>query len=184
MRLIPLTEFVKEQKEINIIKSYSKFLSQNLTMDMFIHFDENGKIWEEPKRCCSGRDCGCLGKPINYESQYELNKYFDLQKKILFKGFKPKPAKHEVYNEEMRLTIDLKNGLFISVNERGLGHDYLINKKIYALAHANLGLELTYSAINKIFHIDRENMEDYIEYCKIKEYELKKELNEIHKPGL
>lgn len=70
-----------------ILENYAQFLKKPLTLQMFFPSDEEGRIWEAPKTCCSGRECGCMGQPVNYYSSEEIDKYYELESKVLFKGF-------------------------------------------------------------------------------------------------
>ena len=70
------------------ILNYAQFLKQHLTLGMFVPVDEKGNVWEKPKGCCSGRECGCMGQVVNYYSQEDIDKYYDLEEKVLFKGIK------------------------------------------------------------------------------------------------
>ena len=97
-RLISMTDFVLEQNtkweyetdamtHLSIIIGYAEFLKQPLTLGMFVPCDEDGNIMDEPKTCCSGRECGCMGMPYNYFSREELNGYEEALNRVLFEGF-------------------------------------------------------------------------------------------------
>lgn len=102
MKLISMTDFVLEQfkicpdspnqmeavKYFLNCKKYAEFLKQPLTLGMFVPTDEEGRVWEAPKGCCSGRECGCMGQPVNYYSQKDIDKYYKLEEKVFFKGVK------------------------------------------------------------------------------------------------
>lgn len=75
------------------IEKYAKFLKQPLKLGMFIPCDEDGNVLEEPRTCCSSRECGCMGMPYNYDSQEGIDKYFEAKKRVLFEGFHYNPGK-------------------------------------------------------------------------------------------
>ena len=88
VRLIPMTEFVlTENISHNQIVKYAHFLKQLITLGMFVPVDKRGVILEEPKTCCSGYECGCMGMPYNYSSNEELDDYLEAEKNVLFEGF-------------------------------------------------------------------------------------------------
>lgn len=69
------------------IGKYANFLKQEFTPGMLVPVDKKGYLMPEPKTCCSGRECGCMGMPYNYSSQEELDEYFEARSKIIFDGF-------------------------------------------------------------------------------------------------
>ncbi|MBP1165021.1 hypothetical protein JOE44_001905 [Chryseobacterium sp. PvR013] len=168
MKLIPLSDFVLEQEKklenilterLPIIKTtsalskiidYAKFLKQPLKLGMFLPMDKHGVVLEPLQFCCTGSDCGCMGMPVNVSSQEEIDEYYQAEDKVLFNGFRSKPAINEVFNDSLKLTIYLEMFQFMNVHENGLGGGDLIGSTIEALAHADLGIELTPSALEAI----------------------------------
>ncbi|WP_288446509.1 hypothetical protein [uncultured Chryseobacterium sp.] len=157
MKLIPLSDFVLEQLEIRqstsefkeVVRNYTHFLKQPLTLGMFVQVDKHGSVLEPLQFCCTGSDCGCMGMPVNVSSQEEIDEYYEAMEKVLFAGFQSKPAANEVFNNSLKLTIYLKVLQFMNVHENGLGGGDLANT-IEALAHADLGIDLTPSALEAI----------------------------------
>lgn len=153
-----MTDFVLEQAKYPIHRTdvafnciqYAKFLKEPLTIGMFVPVDNNGVVLEPLKFCCTGSDCGCMGMPVNVSCQEEIDEYYDAVDRVLFKGFQSKPAANEVFNNPLKLTIYLETFQFMNVHEKGLGGGNLIDNTIEALAHADLGIELTPSALKQI----------------------------------
>lgn len=115
--LIPMTDFVLEQDEkeslggtYDRIVRYAKFLKRPLKLGMFMPCDEEGNIFEEPKLCCSGRECGCMGMPYNYSSHEELEEYYEAEERVLFEGF-------EVCTCNSELSVRKKNRLPLMKSE-------------------------------------------------------------------
>ncbi|GEM_PF-1063588 len=172
MKLISMTSFIEEQEKIilNEIESpgttsedykammqfitcttsYAKFLRQPLTLGMFVPVDNHGIVLEPLKFCCTSSDCGCMGMPVNVSCQEEIDEHYEAVDKVLFKGFQSKPAANEVFNDSLKLTIYLERFQFMNVHENGLGGGDLIDNTLEALAHADLGIELTPSALKAI----------------------------------
>ncbi|WP_180564229.1 hypothetical protein [Chryseobacterium sp. JV274] len=132
------------------VTNYTKFLKQPLKMGMFLPMDKHGVILEPLQLCCNSSDCGCMGMPVNVSSQEEIDEYYQSEYRILFEGFRSKPALNEVFNDSLKLTIYLERFQFMNVHENGLGGGDLIGNTIEALAHAYLGIELTPSALEAI----------------------------------
>lgn len=92
--------------------NYAKSLSQTPRLGHFIPCDENDVPMEEPKICCSGRDCGCMGFPYNYSSEEELQEYQQACDRVLFDGFECKKAEfcdeliYEVFKENLYIMYD------------------------------------------------------------------------------
>lgn len=113
MKLISMTDFAlyyagnmtyKDHSEK--CTKYAKFLKQPLTLGMFIPCDLEGNVLEEPKICCSGRDCGCMGMPYNYISTEELEEYYQAEESVLFDGFT-----YDGYN------VKLPDGQILDINK-------------------------------------------------------------------
>lgn len=75
------------EKRLRKIFNYANFLKQPLTLGMFLPCVEEGNVLEEPRTCCSGSECGCMGMPYNYSSREELDEYEQAKERVLFKGF-------------------------------------------------------------------------------------------------
>lgn len=165
MKLISMTEFVLQEKErflelgkgnydnsclvksYDTVFNYAEFLSQPLTLGMFVPVDEEGRVWEAPKTCCSGRECGCMGQPINYFSREHLDKYYDLEEKVLFEGFVLNGEHLE--NKELHLKIYIDTFEFIEYHDNGYGGGY-IGETVENLSNCNLQVTLTPSALKQI----------------------------------
>lgn len=100
MKLINMTEFVLEQqkrvpKDLNLLNNYkliinyAKFLSQPLTLSMFVPCDENGNPLEKPDPEHYGYLEGYGFEGQNGESSYNVDfrKYSQAEKQVLFEGF-------------------------------------------------------------------------------------------------
>ena len=85
MRLIPMSDFVLEQKlMLNIqgyekkfisnVSNYAKFLKRPLELGMFVPIDESGNVMEEPVETIGGVEL--------YSEKYQKAK-----EKVLFEGF-------------------------------------------------------------------------------------------------
>lgn len=110
-----MTEFVFQQNEIRkqyeypfeandkiidfakVVLKYAKFLSQPLTLGMFVPVGEEGSVLEEPKSCfnaCSPSDWSDTGKCKECKKEVEL--YEKAKEKVLFEGFFIKRGNQEV----------------------------------------------------------------------------------------
>lgn len=123
MRLISMTDFVlnrpfepkffegdelrKEVSKLNVIRKYAEFLKQPLTLGMFVPVDDQGNVLEPLQFCCNGSDCGCMGMPVNVNSQKEIDEYYEAKEKVLFKD----AIKIDTtpYKSTKRLLIDLNH---------------------------------------------------------------------------
>lgn len=108
MKLISMREFVLEQankldpkeslvefyqREISILKEirdYAKFLSQPLTLGMFVPVDEDGNVLPKPKcqRCNSPVIDDCRSAKDCIIDENPFAKYNEAEKRVLFSGFK------------------------------------------------------------------------------------------------
>lgn len=122
MKLKSATDFVLEQEKnyahvtrdmkknlFLLVVDYAKFMKQPLRLEMFVPTDEEGRIWEAPKGCCSGRECGCMGQPVNYFSREDINKYYELESKVLFKGFEFKAYERMICFDKSGIEIFIYN---------------------------------------------------------------------------
>lgn len=101
-KLISMTDFVKMQwkKEIKLeqestqswhnCKKYSEFISQPLTLGMFVYCDLDGNVLEEPDLSCkrpeSKGNCQC-GEESVKDCREWWNEYQEAKERVLFKGF-------------------------------------------------------------------------------------------------
>lgn len=162
MTLKPLSDYILELNKkrkndlisvfdfAHLVVKYTEFLKQPLTLGMFVPVDKHGIVLEPLQFCCTGSDCGCMGMPVNVSSQEEIDEYYQAEDKVLFNGFRSKPAINEVFNDSLKLTIYLETFQFMNVHENGLGGGDLIGSTIESLSHADLGIELTHSALEAI----------------------------------
>lgn len=99
MKLIPLSEFVLEQKKENLsgvkiphyrlyreIADYAKFLKQPLTLGMFIPVDWHGNVLKEP----SAYHEFLYNEEYLFSDDVECIKYDEAKEKVLFEGFDQK----------------------------------------------------------------------------------------------
>ena len=127
IKLPSMVEYVKLQKEnlkdysllslsrkFELCDNFANFLSQQPNIGMFVPaVFEDGEwiVLEEPKTCCSGRDCGCMGMPYNYSSKVELDEYTTALDNVIFEGF-VKCNRTEIdtieclYNEDLNLHLE------------------------------------------------------------------------------
>lgn len=101
-KLIPLTEFVNRidelvpakdyemdydtnSSQLNAIKRYAKFLSQPLTLSMFVPCDDEGNVLEEPELYSEYKPE--LGGTMNKEWKLRCEAYNEAKLKVLFEGF-------------------------------------------------------------------------------------------------
>lgn len=103
-KLIPLSDFVLEQNKrleksgwqstvensLELIFNYAEFLKQPLKLEMFVPVDKHGVVLEPLRFCCNSSDCGCMGMPVNVNSQEEIDEYYEALEKVLFEGFEQK----------------------------------------------------------------------------------------------
>lgn len=105
MKLISMTDFVLEQDKIETecynfdskVVKYAKFLNQELKIEMFVPFDEDGNVLKEPKKEFYKIDSGGYylynteDKAIGYYNKpqfdKDLLKYEQAKEKVLFDGF-------------------------------------------------------------------------------------------------
>lgn len=151
MKLILMTDFVLEQTELNKldkisvfdfalrVKNYAQFLKKPLTLGMFVPCDDKGNVLEEPKTCCSGRECGCMGMPYNYSSNEELDDYLEAEKSVLFEGWKI------IHQDKIRITIECD---CFQLDWAIAYNSFYHYAKIENLSHLNF--ELTETAIKQI----------------------------------
>ncbi|WP_185269442.1 hypothetical protein [Chryseobacterium bernardetii] len=116
MKLIPLSDFVLEQLEIQqstsefkeVVKNYTHFLKQQLTLGMFVPVDKHGAVLEPLQFCCTGSDCGCMGMPVNVSYQEEIDEYYEANDKVLLNGVLR--VNKTPYKATKRNLIDLVSG--------------------------------------------------------------------------
>lgn len=97
-KLISMVQFtlqLAESKEVKLSKlvNYAKFLSQPLTLSMFVPCDDEGNVIEEPKP----EDYFPVDKPVNEFTEADgqglsdyyspMMRYEDARLKVLFEGF-------------------------------------------------------------------------------------------------
>lgn len=100
MELISMTDYILslEKERLNDTEytsfefmddavKYANFLKQPIKLEMFVPCDEEGRILEPLQICCDGRDCGCMGMPVNISSTEEMEDHLQAEGKVLFKGF-------------------------------------------------------------------------------------------------
>lgn len=160
MNLKSTTDFVLEQEQnyahvtrdikknpFLLVVDYAKFLKQPLKLEMFVPTDEEGRIWEAPKGCCSGRECGCMGQPINYFSREDIDKYYELESKVLFKDFSLIKSDIETLNH----TTFIQN---LKGEQVGSNKSWEDQWNLYGIVIEDLigfEIELTESCIKKLF---------------------------------
>lgn len=66
---------------------YINFTAQLLALWMFVPCDKEGKPMEPLQMCCDGKDCGCMGMPVNVSSQKEIDEYYEALDRCLFVGW-------------------------------------------------------------------------------------------------
>jgi len=153
MKLISMTDFVLEQKEIwnnsnnsdlndtgrciRRTAKYANFLKQPLEIWMFVPCDEEGGFFEEPICYVDWVYCNENGLEKWFSNENELNQYQQAKERCLFEGFE--------YNSE---TEQLKKGrlfLFFSTNfcEAYLDGDTKYLEFIEEIADYDLQLTLT-----------------------------------------
>lgn len=92
MKLISMREFVLEQIEVKqstsefkeTIVNYAKFLSQPLTLGMFVPVDEEGNVLSEPEMYY--RQTGFDEVTPEYDAK-EVEEYQQAKERVLFEGF-------------------------------------------------------------------------------------------------
>jgi len=99
MKLQSMVEFVLSQKRadeeneivLRRIIDYAKFLSQPLTLGMFVPCDKNGIVLESPKHYANNSTFPFDGskesaEQSNRQYDYELKKYNEAKERVLFEG--------------------------------------------------------------------------------------------------
>lgn len=161
MKLISMTSFVLEQRmtsqEVNAasfqqiqnhistyydkVYAYAQFLKQPLTLGMFVPTDEEGRIWEAPKGCCSGRECGCMGQPVNYYSQKDIDKYYELEERVLFKGCEIKKIQRShKFDIDYHVVYFNSKQIWISWTNREIEDFVIFDLQLTASALKQIGL--------------------------------------------
>ncbi|WP_343643168.1 hypothetical protein [Chryseobacterium sp.] len=164
MKLTPLSDFVLEQKEtstidtaqidwydkeiskLDLIRSYTKFLKQPLTLGMFVPVNKDGVLLKPLQFCCSSSDCGCMGMPVNVSCQEEIDEYYEAKEKVLFEGWTHEDRYGWVQHHELGLEINTETGTLAIFHENGIGYGYV--KKVEDLV--SYALTLTPSALEVI----------------------------------
>lgn len=132
-----------------LIRNYAKFLKQPLTLGMFVPVDKHGVVLEEPKTCCSGYECGCMGMPYNYSSKEELDEYLAAENFVLFKNATIVKASQNTFNIYIKKEISL----VYDDNYKSFKAAYSIEDLANSFNKRNLNefhIELTQSAIKQI----------------------------------
>ncbi|SEM15392.1 hypothetical protein SAMN05421856_101429 [Chryseobacterium taichungense] len=119
------------------VTNYTKLLKQPLKQEMFVPCLEDGNIIEP--------------EPLEFDGTNQLHfyKYDEAEKKVLFHGFHLSAA-NEVKNNSLKLTLFLSMYQFVQVRQNCLGGGDLFGETTEALAYADLGIELTPSALQQI----------------------------------
>lgn len=103
------------EKQLEIIESCANFLSQPLTLQMFIPCDLEGNVLKEPDLTCkrpnSNGNCQC-GEESVKDCREWWNEWTTAKEKVLFSGFEL------IYNTDMLKVIsDKEMKIYFSENE-------------------------------------------------------------------
>lgn len=130
MKLIGMREFVLENienntgkmkiggaaKSLHQINEYAHFLSQPLTLGMFVPCDLDGNVLEEPK-------CMYIYNTQRFEcsseEMYQCRKYNEAKERVLFEGFEYDPVSSmELFMTEKLINEHIIDLMFRIINER------------------------------------------------------------------
>lgn len=144
-KLIPLSDFVLEQLKIQqstsefkeVVRNYTHFLKQPLTLGMFVPVDFVGNVLKEPKIEEYDVQKDILIK-FNFEN--DLKRYNEIKKKVLFEGCEVKEIKTD---KNYFVVYHKSRQIWISWTDRII-EDMILNR-----AYLN-GLELTPSALEAV----------------------------------
>lgn len=89
-----------EETEIDYLRRFNsnvfefmKFYESEPKLWHFIPCNSKGEPMEpmEPlKMCCDGKNCGCMGMPVNVISQEEIDEYYEAQSRVKWVGWEIK----------------------------------------------------------------------------------------------
>lgn len=122
MKLVSMTEFIlslnntantsEEYGNGAFLKCarYAKFISQPLTLGMFVPCDEDGNVLEEPKQPDKSDiwNDSALDSQTWANYQYQKDKYNEAKERVLFEGFK---IVDKTFNENTYHYITSPNGM-------------------------------------------------------------------------
>ncbi|MBE4949889.1 hypothetical protein [Chryseobacterium culicis] len=154
MKLIPLSDFVLEQLEIQqstsefkeVVRNYTHFLKQPLALGMFVPVNRDGVLLKPLQFCCSSSDCGCLGMPVNVSCQEEIDEYYEAKEEVLFEGFESTYNGFSIVSVDR---IDVEDNYRLSFNKEGGCRQYY-NIEELVMSDENFEIELTPSALEAI----------------------------------
>ena len=158
MKLISMTNFILSDKvkstleyeqSYKMIRSYANFLKQPLKLEMFVPYDDEGNVLEEPIVSEHLLD-RFSQQPIKDENTPEAYRYRKAKEKVLFEGFKFYSSYTDsiyVANKESNL-IQFKNNGDIYVLDEFLSNS--ISDLIFYFQKEKINLTLTENAIKQI----------------------------------
>jgi hypothetical protein len=156
-KIISMTSFVLEiinkgsetgdvwtpEYKLELIENYATFLKQPLTLGMFVPVEAHGKPYDlNEVESWNNHD---------YYSRYykeELAFFNEAKEKVLFDRFEIESL-NTVFNSDLRLTIYLDTYQFSIEDSLGIGGGDLYGNTLEALAHADLDIKLTHSALKQ-----------------------------------
>ncbi|WP_288447886.1 hypothetical protein [uncultured Chryseobacterium sp.] len=150
MKLIPLSDFVLEQLEIQqstsefkeVVRNYTHFLKQPLTLGMFVPIEEEGNVL---------KPCGCISDCCKDQFEYE-----NAKEKVLFAN--AVTIDESPYKMTERLMIDLNHPASFRIYNKFTFNDGIVESQFLPNFSKNptveylvdYGLELTPSALEAI----------------------------------